>query len=113
MEGEIPCELNLSNPSNLKRHPLQELAVASYVPNDAFLVGGQSRHRTVQRRGSPDITAALNEERPAEEPNVGPNLLVMTGPNYSGKSVYLKQVALAVYMTHVGRCAKPIQCFSV
>jgi DNA mismatch repair protein MSH5 len=26
----------------------------------------------------------------------------MTGPNYSGKSVYLKQVALIVYMAHVG-----------
>ena len=26
----------------------------------------------------------------------------MTGPNYSGKSVYLKQIALIVYMAHVG-----------
>jgi DNA mismatch repair protein MSH5 len=26
----------------------------------------------------------------------------MTGPNYSGKSVYLKQVALIVYMAHIG-----------
>lgn len=30
-------------------------------------------------------------------------MLVLTGPNYSGKSVYLKQVALIVYMAHVGR----------
>jgi DNA mismatch repair protein MSH5 len=29
-------------------------------------------------------------------------MLVLTGPNYSGKSVYLKQVALIVYMAHVG-----------
>lgn len=29
-------------------------------------------------------------------------MLMMTGPNYSGKSVYLKQVALIVYMAHVG-----------
>ena len=27
---------------------------------------------------------------------------MMTGPNYSGKSVYLKQIALIVYMAHVG-----------
>ena len=27
---------------------------------------------------------------------------MMTGPNYSGKSVYLKQVALIVYMAHIG-----------
>lgn len=29
-------------------------------------------------------------------------MLVMTGPNYSGKSVYLKQNALIVYMAHIG-----------
>ena len=29
-------------------------------------------------------------------------MLVLTGPNYSGKSVYLKQVALIVYMAHIG-----------
>lgn len=32
----------------------------------------------------------------------GPSMLMMTGPNYSGKSVYLKQVALIVYMAHIG-----------
>lgn len=29
-------------------------------------------------------------------------MLVLTGPNYSGKSVYLKQVALIVFMAHIG-----------
>jgi DNA mismatch repair protein MSH5 len=29
-------------------------------------------------------------------------MLILTGPNYSGKSVYLKQVALIVFMAHVG-----------
>jgi DNA mismatch repair protein MSH5 len=29
-------------------------------------------------------------------------MLVLTGPNYSGKSVYLRQVALIVFMAHVG-----------
>lgn len=31
-----------------------------------------------------------------------PSMLMMSGPNYSGKSVYLKQIALIVYMAHVG-----------
>ena len=29
-------------------------------------------------------------------------MLIMTGPNYSGKSIYLKQVAIVVYLAHVG-----------
>jgi len=29
-------------------------------------------------------------------------MLILTGPNYSGKSVYLKQVAIIVYMAHIG-----------
>jgi DNA mismatch repair protein MSH5 len=29
-------------------------------------------------------------------------MLIMTGPNHSGKSVYLKQVALIVFLAHVG-----------
>lgn len=29
-------------------------------------------------------------------------ILVVTGPNYSGKSIYLKQTALIVLMAHVG-----------
>jgi len=29
-------------------------------------------------------------------------MVLVTGPNYSGKSVYLKQVAIIVFMAHVG-----------
>lgn len=28
--------------------------------------------------------------------------MILTGPNYSGKSVYMKQVALIVYLAHIG-----------
>lgn len=31
-----------------------------------------------------------------------PSMVLVTGPNYSGKSVYLKQVAIIVFMAHVG-----------
>ncbi|GAB6032235.1 MutS protein msh5 [Chamberlinius hualienensis] len=55
------------------RHPLQELRTTMFVPND--IVSGGSE---------------------------GSKLLVLTGPNSSGKSVYLKQVALIVFMAQIG-----------
>lgn len=37
---------------------------------------------------------------------------MMSGPNYSGKSVYLKQIALIVYMAHVG-CFVPAESATI
>lgn len=41
-----------------------------------------------------------------------PSTLIMTGPNYSGKSVYLKQIALIVYMAHIG-CFVPADAATI
>ena len=57
-------------------HILQELTVPSYVPNDTLIIGDES-----------DI---LSE---GPETGHGPSMLLLTGPNYSGKSVYMKQVS--------------------
>ena len=67
------------------RHLLQEMCVPSYVPNDTHLVGG---------RGPATASQHVDVE--------GPSMLLLTGPNYSGKSVYMKATALIVYMAHVG-----------
>jgi DNA mismatch repair protein MSH5 len=72
------------------RHILQELNVCSFVPNDTFLVGG------------PSIGQEHHMHLPGDNQSIGPSALILTGPNYSGKSVYLKQVALIVYMAHIG-----------
>lgn len=63
------------------RHPLQDLVVSTFVENDTYLVGGQ-------------------DTPPQTE---GASVILLTGANYSGKSVYLKQVALIVFMAHIGR----------
>eukprot|EP00940_MAST-03C_sp_MAST-3C-sp2_P001976 g1976.t1 len=55
------------------RHMLQEQTVDSFIPNDVIL-----------------------------EPSAGFACSVVTGPNYSGKSVYLKSVGLVAYMTFIG-----------
>lgn len=56
---------------------LQELTVSSYVPNDTHIVGGKE--------------ASDDTVRELETPN--PSMLLLTGPNFSGKSVYMKQVS--------------------
>ncbi|KAH0532401.1 hypothetical protein TsFJ059_001095 [Trichoderma semiorbis] len=60
------------------RHPLQELLAPSFIPNDCFI--------------GDDNTA----------PGRRVQALVLTGPNQSGKSVYIKQVAAIVYLAHIG-----------
>ncbi|KAL2818963.1 muts domain V-domain-containing protein [Aspergillus cavernicola] len=75
------------------RHMLQEMTVSSYVPNDTFLVGGRLEEQSVDY-----------SQRAPESLKTGssPSMLLLTGPNYSGKSVYMKQVALIVYLAQTG-----------
>lgn len=54
------------------RHPLQELCCSPFVPND--------------------ILSSYENGK----------IKILTGPNASGKSVYLRQVGLIVYLTHIG-----------
>eukprot|EP00906_Rhabdomonas_costata_P025774 RCo036812 len=64
------------------RHPLQELCVSGFVPNDVHLSS-----------------------------EVG-KMAVLTGPNCSGKSVFLKQIGLIVFMAHLG-CFVPASSATV
>ncbi|RKL29383.1 hypothetical protein BFJ72_g12011 [Fusarium proliferatum] len=71
------------------RHPLQELVVPAFIPNPCHLFTGTSNIAAVQD-GSPQA-------------------LVLTGPNHSGKSVYLKQAAIIVYLAHIGSFVPAVQ----
>ncbi|RAL10511.1 MutS family protein MSH5 [Aspergillus homomorphus CBS 101889] len=77
------------------RHILQELTVSSYVPNDTYLVGGTPADYLASSQAYQDNLEGMDEEH-------GPSMLLLTGPNYSGKSVYMKQVALIVYLAQIG-----------
>lgn len=95
-------------------HLLQELTVPSYVPNDTFLVGGVDQETDKHVPGPHGSTApgSRSSSLAAVRMLDGPTMLMMTGPNYSGKSIHLKQVALIVYMAHVGSFV-PADCAEV
>jgi hypothetical protein len=57
---------------------------------------------TYSNQQEEDIEMSISE--PQHQQQIGYNSVqVVTGANFSGKSVYLKQIALIVYMAHVGR----------
>lgn len=55
------------------KHPLQELTVENIISNDTII--------------SKEKNSIIN---------------IICGPNYSGKSIYLKQVGIIVYLCHIG-----------
>ncbi|KAI1154751.1 muts domain V-domain-containing protein [Nemania diffusa] len=82
------------------RHPLQELVTSSFIPNDCFMAGGADNHNLGHEETPPlEVIDGLLES---------PSTIVLTGPNHSGKSVYLKQVAIIVYLAHIG-CFVPAE----
>lgn len=87
------------------RHPLQELTVSAFVANDTYIVGGagnDDENAASHRLASQPPATAQSRATPVLSSPEGPSMVLMTGPNYSGKSVYLKQVAVIVFMAHIG-----------
>ena len=60
------------------RHPLQQLCVSTFVPNSTLMAPDPKQHQS-----------KVDELRPSGK------VVVLTGPNACGKSVYLKQVNMA------------------
>ena len=82
----------------LSRHLLQEMTVPTYIANDTLLVGGKGENRRERSQALDNDGTASTSSSSIH----GPSMILLTGPNYSGKSVYQRQVALAVYMAHIG-----------
>ncbi|KAI0076331.1 hypothetical protein K474DRAFT_1708271 [Panus rudis PR-1116 ss-1] len=83
------------------RHPLQEIVVDTFVPNDAYVVGGD--YSPSAEPVDSDQGIVTDEEE--HEKN---SVVVCTGANACGKSVYLKQIALIQYMAQIG-CFVPAE----
>lgn len=79
------------------RHILQEKVVSNFIPNDTLLAGGEGESLIEHQDNSP-----AGPQYRTEDGSVVPSMILVTGPNFSGKSVYLKQVAIIVFMAHIG-----------
>lgn len=66
------------------RHPLQELIVETFVPNDTAIEGARG--------------VGIGDK---DEEGLN-SVIIVTGANACGKSIYLKQCALIVYMAQIG-----------
>ncbi|GES81967.1 MutS family protein MSH5 [Rhizophagus clarus] len=88
------CRPHLVNENILEivkgRHPLQELCVDIFVANDTKIAGGNG------------IIANENDSPNTSTSSAYKSIMLLSGANYSGKSIYLKQVALITYMAHIG-----------
>ncbi|KAI0061404.1 hypothetical protein BV25DRAFT_1870738 [Artomyces pyxidatus] len=73
------------------RHPLQEQVVDTFVPNDSLVVGGAGI-------GSFPIVHGEDDDLSSDGTILGNSVMICTGANACGKSVYLKQTALIHYV---------------
>ncbi|KAG0036136.1 MutS protein msh5 [Podila clonocystis] len=87
------------------RHPLQELSVDAFVPNGTRL--GDALDEDDSSSMAPPQTLTNDDSRYTAASSetseyIDNRVMILCGANCSGKSVYLKQVALITYMAHIG-----------
>ncbi|GAA6016434.1 hypothetical protein JCM11491_002410 [Sporobolomyces phaffii] len=77
------------------RHPLAELCTSEFIKNDISLIGGRGIDWNSETTGKD----GQSEKRVPQDEK---SMIVVAGANMSGKSVYLKQIALITYLAHLG-----------
>lgn len=103
---------------NCNRHPLQELSVDAFVPNDTLLgdaldgPNDSSSMAPPQTLTNDDSRFAVASSETSD--NTENKVMILCGANCSGKSVYLKQVHYSVDFDRIiTRYGSKLLCLSV
>lgn len=108
-------------------HPLLEHLMALGEDDDEDKImekvqrnkGGDEKTASQERGACDNVNLRKKDETKVPETFVDndcllggpwPPLSIITGPNYSGKSVYLKQIGLIVFLAHIGSYVPAREC---
>ncbi|MBI5708538.1 MAG: DNA mismatch repair protein MutS [Armatimonadetes bacterium] len=98
--AELDCLLSLAEVASSKRFVKPEIVAESAIQ----IVGG--RHPVVEEAS----TAFVPNDLALGDAAADPRLVILTGPNMSGKSTYLRQTALIVLLAQIGSFVPAKSC---
>ncbi|PVU97543.1 hypothetical protein BB561_000471 [Smittium simulii] len=83
------------------KHPLLEILLGDFIANDTNFSNQEKSSLVDTENNAVSLNTNLQIESTGND-DCSCNVMILTGANFSGKSIYGKQIALIVYLSHIG-----------